>query len=559
MKKTLLSLATVLATLLVFSSCSSPKKMKDNANRVTVQCEPQVLEIRNGEIVAKWTANFPAGYFHKKGILRLQPVLVYQGGEVPFTAKMLQGTAVNDNYEVIPVEGGKTTQAVKFDYKPGMEKSRLELRATLIHKNKEYPFDQPYRLADGAIATSMLVNNGGHPAFAADAFQPFVNKTKEGEIKYVVNRSDVRKSELSKTEIIELKKFIEESVKDPKQTYEGLDVSSYASPEGRFFVNERLSIERGKTSQVALHDLMKKDKKDVQGMVTARHTAEDWEGFKELVSKSNMQDKDLILRVLSMYSDPETREREIRNMSKAFRILEEKILPELRRSVMTAKVRVNNYSDDELKGFVNSSNVGHLDVESLLRAATLYNDNDTKIRLYRAAAEKYSDDRAYNNLAAAYLANGDLNNAKLAFNSVKNKNTPEARNNQGVIALKEGKIDEAAQLFASAGSLAAAKQNTGVVAINKGVYETAATSLAGTNSYNEALALVLTGKLDQADKILSNLTDAKSSYLRAVIASRKGNENGVSTNLAAAFAKDPSLKARAQNDIEFARFPNLVK
>ena len=558
MKKSLLSLATILATVFVFSSCSNPKKMITNADQVSVQCAPQVLEIKNNEIVARWTATFPEKYFHKNGVLRLQPVLVYQGGEIAGPEKMLQGEKVTENYEVIPVSGGQTSQSVKFDYRPGMEKSRLELRATLVYKGEDLPFDKPYKLADGANATYKLVDlEGGIPAFEQDGFQPFVTQTKEGEIKYALNRSDVRGTELKKDEINELKKFIEDAEKDPKKQYEGLDVASYASPEGRYHVNEKLSIDRGTTAQDALKGLLKKDKVAASGSVSAKNTAEDWDGFRELVANSNIQDKDLILRVLSMYSDPTTREQELRNMSKVFKILEDKILPELRRSVMTAKVKVSNYSDDELKSMVNTNNIDNLDVESLLYAATLVPNVDTKITLYRKAGEKYADDRAYINLAAAYISKGDYTNAKNALSSVSNKNAA-ALNNSGLVALKNNQIDEAANLFTTANSTEA-KKNIGIVGIEKGTYETAASALNGTNTFNEALSLVLTGKLDNADKILSNQDSAKASYLRAVIAARKGNESNAKSHLNSAIAKDASLRARAQNDIEFAKFPNILQ
>ena len=557
MKKSLLSLATVLATLFIFTSCNSPKKMIKNADQVGVQCAPQVLEIKNNEVVARWTANFPDGYFYKKAILKLQPVLVYQGGEVAGPEKIVQGDKVADNYDVIPRTGGSTAQSVKFDYKPGMEKSRLELRATILHNGENLPYNQPYKLADGAIATYKLVSADGVSAYESDRYQPFVTETKEGEIKYVVNRSDVRKSELTKAEITALKSFIEEAEKDPRKQYQGLDVDSYASPEGRYHVNEKLSIDRGKTAQDALKDLLKKDKVATSGAVNAKNTAEDWDGFRDLVAQSSIQDKDLILRVLSMYSDPTTRERELRNMSKVFRILEDKILPELRRSVMVAKVQVANYTDDELKAMVNANNIESLDTEALLYAASLYNDNATKVKLYKKAADKYGDDRAYINLAGAYLAQGDAANAKTAINSVKNKNAA-AKNNQGLVALKDGNVDNASQLFNEAGSLAAAKQNAGIVAIEKGSYDAAASALAGTGSFNEALALVLTDKLDAADRILANQDSGKASYLRAVIAARKGNASNVSSYLNTAISKDASLKAKAQNDIEFAKFPNAI-
>jgi hypothetical protein len=559
MKRRIICLAAFLG--LIAASCGSPEKMKDSADQISVACEPKVLEAHAGVINAKITVSFPEKYFNTSAILEMLPVLKFEGTEMEGTVKILQGEKVKDNYTVIAEKGGSYTQDVQFTFDDSkMRKASLEIRPTLVVKDKRIPFPADIKAADGVVATYKLAEIEVKPAFLQDSYTQVIAEEKRAQIMFLVNQSNVRSNQLKREDVKELEKFIADAGKEGSNTViKNVTISSYASPEGPLQRNEALSVERGKAASTTLNSAMKRSKVKLdKSVVEMEHTAEDWDGFQELVAASDIQDKELILRVLSMYSDPTTREQELRNMSKVFRILEDKVLPELRRSVMIAKVQVANYTDDELKAMVNANNIESLDTEALLYAATLYNDLPTKTKLYKKAADKYGDDRAYTNLAGAYLAQGDVANAKAAVNSIKNKNVAAAKNNQGLVALADGIINNASQLFNEAGSLAPAKQNAGIVAIDKGMYDAAASALAGTGTFNEALALVLTDKLDAADRILANLDTGKASYLRAVIAARKGNASNVSSYLNAAYAKDASLKARAQNDIEFAKFASSI-
>ncbi|MDR0755057.1 MAG: tetratricopeptide repeat protein, partial [Prevotellaceae bacterium] len=413
--KNKLTFAATLILVLGMISCSSPLKMKKAAKDVNVACTPIPLEIKGNVIEAEWTATFPEKYFNKKAGLQLLPVLVYQGGEAAGTVKRLQGEKVYDNYEVIKNTGGKTSQKLKFDYVPGMEKCHLELRAKLLYKNKEYDFDEPYPLADGAISAALLVDRSGVVELQKDNYKKFTYSQKEAQIKYDWNKSNVKKDQLNKEDIKELKAFVDNAVADGnKVEYQGMEISAYASPEGKLERNETLSTERGKTANDAFNKLYSKKETKPSGNVEMKYTAEDWEGFQKLVSESNIDDKDLILRVLSMYQDPVVREKEIRNMSKVFSVLEEKVLPELRRSVFTAKVKINNYSDEELLALVGTQGINNLDADALLYAATLLKDDDyeTKAQIYKKAADKYEDERAINNYAAMLLKQGKTDEAK---------------------------------------------------------------------------------------------------------------------------------------------------
>jgi tetratricopeptide (TPR) repeat protein len=549
MKKRISLLMFALAALAV-TSCSSPEKMKKEADKVVTSCDPQVLEIRADAIEARYTVVFPEKYFHPKAVLEIAPVLVYEGGEATAEVKLLQGEKVKGNNTVIPKAGGKISQPVKFQYKAGMEASHLELRATLIVGDKRTPFDQPYKIADGANITYKLVNTEGRPTLAPNRYQKVITQTKEAQIKYLVNSATVRPAELSKQEVKELRDFLASVDTDPRKEAKGLAITSAASPEGPEKVNTPLSANRGKTAQSAINSLTRKVKAKVP--VNLNSIGEDWEGFRDLVSASDLKDKDLILRVLSMYSDAVVREREIKNMSNVYTILKDRVLPELRRSHLVAQVDWNNYTDSELLEFVNAGNVEGLDVEGLLYAATLVADNNTKVDLYTKAAEKFNDYRAYNNLAYVHLLTNNLSAAKTALSKASNQNDAAVKNNVGVVALREGRMADALKEFTAANNTEAS-YNLGITAVLNGNYTDALNRFNGANSFNEALACVLTGNVDKATTILANFSDGPSEYLKAVVAARKGNCSNVSTLLQNAYAKTPALKQRAAKDIEFAK------
>jgi Flp pilus assembly protein TadD len=559
--KNKLTFVAILVLALGMMSCSSPLKMKKAAKDVTVACTPTQLEIKGNAIEAEWTATFPEKYFNKKAGLQLLPVLVYQGGEATGAVKRLQGEKVYDNYEVIKNTGGKTSQKLKFDYVPGMEKSHLELRAKLLYKDKEYDFDEPYPLADGAISTALLVDRSGVVELQKDDYKKFTYSQKEAQIKYDWNKSNVKKDQLTKDEIKELKSFVDNAIADgEKIEYQGMEISAYASPEGKYERNETLSNERGKTANEAFNKLYTKKETKPTGNIEMKYTAEDWDGFQKLVSESSITDKDLILRVLSMYQDPVVREKEIRNMSKVFSVLEEKVLPELRRSVLTAKVKLNNYSDEELIALVGTQGINNLDADALLYAATLFKDDDyeTKAQIYKKAADKYEDERAINNYAAMLLKQGKTDEAQKALNAANKKNA-EIMNNLGIAQLRSGNVSDATKSFAQANSTSA-KQNLAAIAIINGDYKAAATTLEGTNSFNEALAKYLNNDINGAKNVLEKVKDntGKTSYLKAVIAAKEGNTSNITNYLSDAFAKDATLKTKAQTDVAFEKVKNLI-
>ena len=556
MKKNLLGLATVALAALTMVSCSNPTKMAKEAEKVSSQCEPPVLECRADVIEARYTLSFPEKFFHPKAVVEVSPVLVYEGGEEAASSLWLQGEKVSENYITIPKTGGRTSHAIKFNYKEGMQVAQLELRGTLHYKDRTYPFNFVYKVADGTNITYKLVqwdpSQIAVPVLSAHNYQKVIPRTKEAQIKYLINNSTVRPKELSNADIQELNAFIAEVDNDVKLQAKGTQIIAYASPDGPLSLNETLSASRGKTASAALEKATKGV--ESKAPVSVSQVSEDWEGLQQMVAASDMQDKDLILRVLSMYSDPVVREKEIKNMSAVYKILADKVLPELRRARMIATVDYINFSDEELRGFVASNNIQGLDAEALIYAATLVTNNDDKLKLYTTAAEKYNDYRAYNNMAYVYLTQGNTARAKSALEKTSTKDDV-VKTNMGIVALNEGNIAEATRLFTEVNS-AQARVGLGAISILQGNYTDAASKLNGSGSFNEALVSVLTNNLAKAKSVLNNGQNetAVGAYLKAVVAAREGDSSAVVSNLRTAFAKDGKLAARAAKDIEFAKY-----
>ena len=538
---------------LMLAACGNPSKMAKLAEMVNTECTPEVLEAVNGKIAAQYTVEFPAKYFLSEAILDVTPVMVYAGGEVAGPVFTLQGDKVMDNNNVISYKnGGKASRAVVFDYKPGMEKAVLELRATVYNSSKTRKFEFPinYRIADGTNCTYMLVKLEGAPSMEADNYQKIIRETKESQILYTINQSNVRNNQLKSEQMKEYQEFLTAADKDERRTIVSNDIIAYASPDGSLNLNNKLSENRAKSAEKAFVKVISKKAKVKDIPVNVSQISEDWEGFQELVAASDIQDKELILRVLSMYSDPVVREREIKNMSAVFKTLADEVLPALRRARLIANVDYKNWTDEELTQLIND-NINELDEEALLYGATLFDKASAKAEIYKAAAKNYNSSRAYNNLAALSLKEGKTADAKGYLAKMNNK-TASYYNNMAVVAMQEGNFDAAAENLAKAGDLKEAKENMGALLILKGDYKGAVAALNGANSYNEALANVLTNNLSKASSILANGKCACKSYLKAIIAARQGN-NSQAKELLEVAKKDEKLAKRAEKDIEFAK------
>ena len=528
-------------------ACSSPEKMAEQAENVLVSCDPAVLEVKAGVIDANVTVTYPADYFHPKAILEVIPVIVYDGGEAKMESYFFQGTKVEDNYEVVPEEGATITKPVHFEYAEGMENCHLELRGVVKYKADKT--DLPTKkVADGANTTYMLVKKDAKAAvdFKADNYQETIPMPVEGQILYTINSANVRNSEIKSQSIKDFQAALDEIAANERKTLTGTEVVAYASPDGGEELNAKLSDSRAKSAEKAFNKVTKGKE---TGETSVKSVGQDWEGFQELVAASDIEDKDLIIRVLSMYSDPAVRENEIKNMSAVYKTLADEVLPQLRRGRFIANCEYQNYTGEELIKLVDE-NIDVLDEEALLRAATLVKEPADKEAIYKKAVEKYNSNRAQYNLAVVYINEGKFEKADKALD--KCEQDADWNNAKGVVALNTGDEAAASKYFAAAGN-ATAKANEAVVDILNGRYEDAAAKLAGQKSFNAALAQVLVKNYAAAEAALPECDCACVAYLKAVIAARQGKADAVKANLEAA-SKCEKLAKRAEKDIEFAQY-----
>ncbi|HAC21018.1 MAG TPA: hypothetical protein DCF91_02815 [Porphyromonadaceae bacterium] len=555
MNKKILLPMLLLAGIVAFSSCSG--KLKPLAENY-IKAEPQPLEAIGGEVPVTINATFPAKWFNKKAVVKITPVLRYAGGEAWGTTYTYQGEKVSGNNQVIPEKtGANVTMTSAFKFKPVMKKSELYLTFEAKIKNKTVKLPD-VKIGEGVIATSALANAGtASAAIAADKFQRIIKEAHNANIMFLIQQAELRSNQLNSMEIKEWKELVKNANETPNQNVE-VEISAYASPDGTMSLNTALSEKREKNTNKYLSGEFKKGKIDAP--ISARYTAEDWEGFKELVEKSNIQDKDLVLRVLEMYSDPEQRDQEIKNMSSVFSVLAEEILPKLRRSRLTANIEIIGKSDEEISNLV-ASNPGALNVEEILYAATLTPDLSQKAAIYKKTAELYPKDyRAYNNIGMLLFEQGDLDGAKKMFDKAAqvSPSTPETYMNLGLISLVNGDKAKAQQYFGNAAGVAELNEALGVLYLEQGEYAKAVNAFGAVKSNNAALAQILTKDYSKAQATLNAIdadqADATTDYLKAIVAARTNNVDGVVSNLKAAILKDRSMAKEAASDLEFAKF-----
>jgi Flp pilus assembly protein TadD len=558
MKK--IHLSVIVASLFMLCSCSKFGEMSPNYFTVT----PQVLEAVNGEVPVTISGTFPAKFFPKKGVLTATPVLKWEGGSVSGEEYTFIGEKVEGNNQVIPfATGGNVTMKSTFDYVPEMAKSELyiEFAAKINNKVKAIP---AVKVADGVLATAELyaqTTASTKPANAADAFQRVIKQAKQANIMFLIQQANLRWSETNSDKMKEFTASMKEIDADKKNmAIENIEVSAYASPDGAVDLNDRLATQREKNAEKHVNQLLKKNK--IETSVDAKYTAEDWEGFQELVAGSNIADKELILRVLSMYNDPETREREIKNISSVYSELAEEILPQLRRARLTLNYQLIGRSDEEiLAAFKEDASV--LSVEELLYAATLVQSAEEKAAIYKKTTELYADDyRAYNNLAELAIKAADYATAKnyLSRAAKLNANAAEVNTNLGMIALIEGNVADAENYLVKGTDSDANAAALGNLYVAQGQYERAVSAFGETKSNAAALAQIMTEQYTVADKTLDAVetADAYTYYLKAIVAARTNKAAAVIENLAKAVKLDGSLAEKAKKDMEFKKFAAAI-
>ncbi len=583
MRKSIIILSSLFIAAAIFTGCNPLTKMVKKAGEVDYKTTPNPLEMHAGKVPIDVKVTFPAKYFGKSVKLVITPALISDystSDEILFKTQTVIGEKFEDNYQQISYkEGGTFSFQDTITYDPKFRASDLELRFQISTQKGKSANITKVKLADGIITTPELVDGGMTvdgglkrgtvlgQMVSVPVSKPEVRlETESAKIMFDLQKSNIKRSELKKDEIINLKKSIKEASTDPDKELKNIKIASYASPDGPQDLNEKLVNDRGTNSKKAFDKVLKKeDIKQIENadfLITETTPAEDWDGFKKLVEASDMEDKALVLRVLSMYSDPDTREAEIKKLAAVYDNLRNDILPLLRRAEIKFDYQGRAKTDSELKTLA-ATNPSTLYQEELLYAASLGDNCSDKEAVYKTYTQQYPDDwKGWNNLACVQAKQGNLTDAKVNFEKViaKKADNPAALNNLGVISLAEGDLDAAWDYFERAENAGCKSPNLhynkGVILIKKAQYSSAVDEFP-SDSFNKALAQTLAGSNDVAINTLENLGSSEYGlfyYLKAVTAARANKVDDVIENLKIAISKESSLKDYAKKDMEFLKF-----
>ncbi|MFZ4581349.1 MAG: tetratricopeptide repeat protein [Paludibacter sp.] len=552
--------AVTLVLAMVFSSCNKDLTALDPS---LFTATPNPLVEKAGKVDATITGTFPVKYFAKNATVTVTPVLVFNGTEVKGTPSVFQGEKVKSNNKVINFKaGGKYTIQTTFNYVPAMAKSELFLDFSVSTSKKTYTIPR-VKVADGVMATAQLVaksfgatDAANGPIIVADKFQRVIQEMQEADIKFLIQKSDLQKKEMQSEDIVALTQKIKAVKESMNQQVAGFEIAGYASPDGSVEINTNLAEKRQKVTADFINKELKKVKTEVT--IDSKFTAEDWDGFQKLMESSSIQDKQVILSVLSMYTDPEQREREIKNLSNVFKSIAEQILPELRRSRLKLTVDVTGKSDVEIAKLA-KEDASKLSLEELLYAATLTQDLSEKAAIYTKASEKAPDCfRTFNNLGVVKYQQGNIDEASRLFaKALELKSTPDVNYNAGLCALAKGDLAKAEVSFGKAAGTKGNLSNAlGTISIIKGDYTKAKTFFGKTSTNNAAILQILDGNYNGARATLDAVAqpDALTAYLNAIVGARTNNRDAVYAGLRKAVSMDAAYKAKANNDIEFAKF-----
>ncbi len=554
MKKIQFFVSVVAVAMLTACSNALPQPEEITVN-------PSPLKLVGNSVNADITGTFPVKKFQRKGVLTVTPVLKFNGQEavgepVTYIGEKVKENGVTVNFK----EGGTYSQSCSFVYVDEMKKSELYLRfeAKVGKKVIEVP---DLKIADGVVTTQKLACAcENKPAVTPDKFQRIIQEMQEADIKFLIQQSNLRQSETKSAEVKALTAAIKEADKNEKKAINKLEVSGYASPDGGLDLNSKLADQRQAAAQKFLKQQLKKNK--VKSDIESTVTAEDWEGFQKAVEASNIQDKALVLRVLSMYTDPEEREAQIKNLSSVYKTIADEILPALRRSRLILTTDLIGKSDEEILALV-KEDPAQLNVEELLYAATLVEDNAQKMAVYQKVIELYNDYRAYNNEGLIYFGQGNLNEAAKCYaNALSlNANDADVHFNAGVCAMAQGDLVSAEEhLGKAAGTTADLNAALGTLYTMKGDYAAATASYGKKATNNAAVQYILNEDYAAARQTLANVKEpnATTAYLMAVVGARTNDRETVYTNMKLAVERNAQMKVKAANDIEFAKFAEDV-
>ena len=543
---------SLIAAVAMLASCN---KTLPNPEQISVN--PSPLEVKGGKVNADITGTFPEKKFAKKGVLVVTPVLKYEGQEVLGEPVTYVGEKAKENGKTVNYKnGGKYSQSCSFDYVPAMRKSELYLRfeANIGKKVIEIP---DLKIADGVVATAELASaKDNKTASTPDKFQRIIQEMTEADIQFLIQSAEIRSKETKKDEMKALQAAIKDAKEAERKEINKIEVAGYASPDGGMNLNEKLAQNRQKAAAKFLQKDLKKNK--VANGIESNITAEDWEGFQKAMENSNIQDKDLVLRVLSMYSDPEEREAQIKNLSSVYGSIKEDILPALRRSRLILTTDLIGKSDEEIKKLA-KEDPSQLSVEELLYAATLTDDKAEKMDIYTKAANIYNDYRAWNGLGQLYFEDGNIAEARRCYSKALEiqPNDPDVNYNAGIAAMADGDLTKAEEyLGKAAGTKANLSAALGTLYTQKGDYAAAKKAYGNTPTNNAAVQQILNEDYAGASKTLDAVKEpnATTAYLKAIVGARTNDKAAVYANLKSAIAQDASMKARAAEDIEFAKF-----
>ena len=550
MKKSLFFVSVLAAAML--TSCGKPVAPE----QVTVN--PSPLTVVGDKVNADITGTFPVKKFSKKAIVTITPVLKYEGGEALGAPVTYVGEKAKENGKTVSYkQGARYKQTASFDYVPAMAKSELYLRFTAKNGNKEVVIPD-MKVADGVVATAKLADAKEiEPQITADKFQRIIQEMQEADIRFLIQQSNLRNSELKSQEMKDLQAAIKDADKDEKKAINKLEVSGYASPDGGVKLNTTLADARQANAQKYLQQQLKKNK--VKADIESSVTAQDWEGFQKAMEESNIQEKDLVLRVLSMYSDPEEREAQIKNLSAVYKTIAEEILPELRRSRLILTTDLIGKSDEEIAELAKNDPAA-LNVEELLYSATLTSDANEKMAIYKKAVELFPNDyRGYNNMGMLYFKQGSIAEARRSYTQALKiaANNPDVNYNAGVAAMADNDLKMAEQyLGKSAGTEGNLNAAMGTLYTMKGDYAAAKKAYGTKPSNNAAVQQILNEDYAGARQTLAKVENpnATTAYLAAIVGARTNDRDAVYSNLKAAVARDAQFAKKAQKDIEFAKY-----
>lgn len=567
MKKELIFRFAAASLMLLASSCN---KRLGAFQSDYFSTAPTPLSTIGDQVPATVTGRIPAKFMVKNAKVTATPVLQWETtpttpgasasfGEVAGMPSVIQGEDVRANGQVVSyATGGGVTIPFTTIYKPEMAKSTLYLDFQVDQNGKTYALPR-VKVGNGVIATSTLASAATvTPATARDNFQKIITEKYSADIHFLINQANIRNSETSSTQYIDLNNKLKEANAAPNMEIAGVSISSFASPEGQLDYNTRLAEKREKNTTEFMEKQLANDKITEFGQLTSQFTPEDWEGFQQLVEKSNIQDKELIISVLKMYPDPERREQEIRNMSSVFEELADQILPQLRYSRVQATINVIGKSDQELVNQFNAD-PSKLSIDEILYIATLTSDNMKKMEVYNTAASIYPNDaRAFNNLGLTQYVAGDYDGARANFEHALRlaPSQKEAEMNLGLTDMIKGNNDAANVHFGAAAGIPEVSDALGTYYLTQGELGKARSAFGDAKSNNAALAQILAQDYASAKQTLASISapDATTYYLTAILGARTGNQNMVMNNLREAVRLDKNLLKRAQNDLEFASY-----